>query len=406
MKILHVLAQRPGRTGSGIYLQSMLTEADKLNYEQAVVVGIPRDEKLHFTSNIKTYPVLFDTKNLPFPVVGMSNVMPYQSTCYHDVNDDMLVCWKAAFSQQLDKAVNEFKPDIILAHHLWLLSIFTKKRFPSIPMIVITHGTGLRQMEYAKQFSDYVKTGCQNIDLVLSLNAEQKKQIIQKYNYPAEKIIITGTGYNSDYFFHEPKPYSDTVKIVYAGKLSPAKGIHSYIRAISELKSLNLQFAMIGSANQDETSLVYEMVADTHHPIMFTGALPQSELAVYFRASNIFVLPSFFEGLPLVLVEAIACRLHIVVTDLPGIKEFLGKEICESGIISFVPLPRLNNTDDPIPADLPKFEEDLQLAIEEQIEKVVLDRPVPEDIISRTIENWSWENLFHKINLQIDKLIK
>ncbi|MDO9578484.1 MAG: glycosyltransferase family 4 protein [Candidatus Cloacimonadales bacterium] len=406
MKILHVLAQRPGRTGSGVFLQSLIEEADKRNFEQAVVAGVLPKEILSFKSHIKTYPVLFDTKELPFPVVGMSNVMPYQSIRYCDLSENMLDCWKKAFSKQLDRAVKEFNPDIILSHHLWLLSILTKERFPEIPMIVITHGTGLRQMEHAPKLAKYVKKGCKKIDLVLSLNEEQKKQIVKKYHYPAERIIITGTGYNSAIFYKEPKPYSETVKIIYAGKLSPAKGIQSFIRSIGEIKTFNLEFVIIGSASTENTSIVYEMTADTHHPIMFTGALPQHELAQHFRRSDIFVLPSFFEGLPLVLIEAIACRLRIVVSDLPGLREFLGKEFCKSDLISFVPLPRLKNRDIPFKKDLPIFENNLLHALKKQIKNVILARPIPEELIKQTISNWTWENLFDKITVQIDRLVK
>jgi len=406
MKILHVLAQRPGRTGSGIFLQSLIKEGDKKNYEQAVIVGIPPGELLDFNADIKTYPVLFDTKDLPFPVVGMSDVMPYQSTRYCDMTDTMLKYWKKAFLKQLEKAMDEFAPDIILTHHLWLLSVFTKEKFPKIPMIVITHGTGLRQMENSQNLADHIREGCKKIDLVLSLSKEQKKQIEKKYQYPAEKIKVTGTGYNSDLFYNEPKPISKTVSIVYAGKLSPSKGINSLIRAISEIKTLDLEFVIIGSANKHDTSLVYEMIADTHHPIMLTGAIPQNILSNYFRNCDIFVLPSFFEGLPLVLIEAIACRLRIVVSDLPGLREFLGEELCGSDLISFVPLPRLENGDVPIQKDLPEFEKNLRLAIEKQISFVVEAQPIPEDIISHAISKWSWENLFDKIDTQIKFLTK
>lgn len=405
MKILHVLAQRPGRTGSGIYLQSLIAEADGKNHDQAVVIGIPPRETLTFKPHIKTYPVRFDTKLLPFPVVGMSNVMPYQSTCYCDLTADMFACWKNAFSEMLDKAVSEFKPDVILSQHLWLLSVFTKEKFPQIPLIAITHGTGLRQMEQAPQFSDYVKNGCRNIDLVLSLNREQKKLISKKYNYPMKKIKVTGTGYKSDLFYHQPKPYSETVRIIFAGKLSPAKGIQSLIRAITELKTLNLEFVIVGAANKKDTALVYEMTADTHHPIMFTGALPQNELAEYFRKSDIFVLPSFFEGLPLVLIEALACRLRLVISALPGIPEFLGKNLCDTNLISFVQLPRLRNGDEPFAEDLPVFERNLQQALQEQIDNVINCKPLPEALISKSLKKWTWQRLFGKIEKEIEKLV-
>jgi hypothetical protein len=45
----------------------------------------------------KFYPVKFESEELPFPVVGMSNVMPYKSTRYMDLTSDMLKAWKKSF---------------------------------------------------------------------------------------------------------------------------------------------------------------------------------------------------------------------------------------------------------------------------------------------------------------------
>jgi glycosyltransferase involved in cell wall biosynthesis len=405
MKILHVLAQRPGKTGSGIYLQSIIEEADRKNYKQAVVVGIPQNDDAIFKSHIKIFPVIFETKELPFPVAGMSNVMPYPSTCYCDLTESMAECWKRAFSEMLDRAIENFKPDIILSHHLWLLSVLTKEKFPHIPLIAIAHGTGLRQMVFAEQFTNYVKSGCQKIDLILSLNHLQKKLISEKYQIPPEKIIVNGSGYNSSIFYSSHKPYNEIVKIVFAGKLSPSKGIYSFLRAITNIKLLNLQIIIIGTSNHAETSRIYEMTADMHHPVIFTGNLPQPELADYFREGDIFVLPSFYEGLPLVIIEAIACHMRVVVNDLPGIKEFLGNALCSSGMLSFVKLPRLKNVDVPIEADLPDYEAELEKAIEQQIENVVAAHPIPIELTDKIVQEWSWEKLFGRIEKQIKKLL-
>jgi len=120
-KILHILAQKPGKTGSGIFLQALLKEASKKNYEQSVIMGISQKDQIEsfgFCEDIKLFPVRFETEKLPFPVVGMSDVMPYQSTRYQDMTDEMLKQWKSAFQKQIDKAINEFQPDLIISHHM------------------------------------------------------------------------------------------------------------------------------------------------------------------------------------------------------------------------------------------------------------------------------------------------
>ena len=125
-------------------------------------------ESFGFCEDIKLFPVRFETEKLPFPVVGMSDVMPYQSTRYQDMTDEMLKQWKSAFQKQIDKAINEFQPDLIISHHMWILSIFTKVLFPEIPLYVISHGTGLRQLKLAKQFSQDVIFGSKKIDHVFA----------------------------------------------------------------------------------------------------------------------------------------------------------------------------------------------------------------------------------------------
>lgn len=62
------------------------------------------------------------------------------------------------------------------------------------------------------------------------------------------------------------------------------------------------------------------------YPVEFLGKLPQPELAKEYQRSDIFVLPSFFDGLPLTVIEAIACGDKVVVTDLPGIQDWLKEQ--------------------------------------------------------------------------------
>lgn len=74
------------------------------------------------------------------------------------------------------------------------------------------------------------------------------------------------------------------------------------------------------------------------------------------------VLPSFFEGLPLVIIEALACGLNIVTTDLPGVQDWLDNNIPNHTVL-FVPPPRMLNVDEPLPEDLPLFQKNLAQTI-------------------------------------------
>lgn len=73
------------------------------------------------------------------------------------------------------------------------------------------------------------------------------------------------------------------------------------------------------------------------------GRVDQPQLAGLMAAAHIFVLLSLYEGLPLVLLEALACGCRIVTTGLPGCQELLDDIDCE--LVSYVELPALATID-------------------------------------------------------------
>ena len=89
-RILHLIAQRPEKTGSGTYLQALIDQGRREGYEQAVIAGIPAGEREdYFDETVRFFPVRFETEELPFPVAGMTDIMPYRSTMYRHMTDSM-----------------------------------------------------------------------------------------------------------------------------------------------------------------------------------------------------------------------------------------------------------------------------------------------------------------------------
>ncbi|MGO5064443.1 MULTISPECIES: glycosyltransferase [unclassified Clostridium] len=411
-KILNILAQRPDKTGSGMYLQALIKEADKNGYKQAVVAGISsKDTKVTFSSKNPTefFPVMFETSDLPFPIVGMSDVMPYESEKYKNLSIDMLKKWKTAFTVAIKKAVNEFNPDIIICHHLWILTALVKELYPHKKIIAFCHGTDLRQLHsfrniskpISKEILNYVIDNCKNLETIIVSHKDEKQQVIKSYKIDKNKIFIAGTGFNPDIFYmNENKSISNKIKIVYAGKLSYSKGVPFLINSINLMKKHlnNIELYLAGSGAGDETTSIINLCTSNscNYTINVLGALSQKKLSNLFRECDILILPSLYEGLPLVLMEAMACGLKIVCTDLPGINEWMGKIINNSGIIEYIPMPKLKNIDTIIESEILSFEHNIALAIEKQIKNNLLIN----NNLKKAIENKSWTKAF----LDIEKL--
>jgi glycosyltransferase involved in cell wall biosynthesis len=118
------------------------------------------------------------------------------------------------------------------------------------------------------------------------------------------------------------------------------------------------------------------------------GRLDQAALADLFRRCRVFALPSFYEGLPLVLVEALACGCRLVATDLPGVREEIAGRLGDG--LSLVPCPRLARVDVPREEDLPRFVDGLVEAL-----RSALAAPPP--AVGNSLAPFRWGAVFARI---------
>jgi len=107
MKVLHVLGQRPEKTGSGIYMHAIMRKSQAHGISNHMVAGIPAGDlpKLTGLSGDRCSYVFFESEQLPFPVTGMSDVMPYRSSLFRDLKGERLSAYKQAFGRALREIV-------------------------------------------------------------------------------------------------------------------------------------------------------------------------------------------------------------------------------------------------------------------------------------------------------------
>ena len=114
--------------------------------------------------------------------------------------------------------------------------------------------------------------------------------------------------------------------------------------------------------DEDEYAAIVRAARAAPWPIELTGRLDQKSLAQRYRTAEAFVLPSFFEGLPLVTIEALACGCKVVMTDLPGVRPWMEQNV-PAAPVWWVRPPRMAGIDEPVADDLPAFEERLRTAL-------------------------------------------
>jgi glycosyltransferase involved in cell wall biosynthesis len=396
MRILHVLSQRPSLTGSGVTLEAMVRHAADAGHEQAVVVGVPADDphpEVGGLASDRIHSLAFGIAPLDFPVPGMSDVMPYASTRFSALTAEQVAIYRRSWADHLRKVVEHFQPDTIHSHHVWLMSSLLKDIAPDTPVTVQCHATGLRQMELCPHLVDVVRSGCRRVDALTVLHRGHAQQLEHCLGIAADRIYWVGAGYRDDLFF-APSSIPDPA-LLYVGKYGAAKGLPWLLDAFERLATRRpgLRLHIAGGGSGEEAEALRRRMDRLAPAVVQHGQLTQSQLAELARRSTVCVLPSFYEGLPLVLVEALACGCRLVATRLPGIVEELAPRFGEA--LALVDPPRLEAVDRPLPDDTPAFVDRLADAIEKALEAQPIGDPTRS--MPDALRYFSWRAVYDRV---------
>jgi teichuronic acid biosynthesis glycosyltransferase TuaC len=117
------------------------------------------------------------------------------------------------------------------------------------------------------------------------------------------------------------------------GRFIPTKGFHILLEAFAKFsKLLNQQarLVLVGDGPQHEALLQRAADLDIHSSVEMVGFIDQEKLVKYYQEADVFCLPSFSEGFPCVVVEAMACGKPVVASRVGGIAEVVD---AQSGIL-------------------------------------------------------------------------
>jgi colanic acid/amylovoran biosynthesis glycosyltransferase len=118
-------------------------------------------------------------------------------------------------------------------------------------------------------------------------------------------------------------------KLLSVGRLSPPKGYPILIEAVVVLRGRgrNVQLTLVGEGPERATLERLIALRDLGDCVRLAGACNHDRLAEYYESSDAFVLSSFLEGVPVVLMEAMAMELPCVATWITGIPEIIDKDV-------------------------------------------------------------------------------
>jgi glycosyltransferase involved in cell wall biosynthesis len=406
MKILHILSQRPDSTGSGYYIQNIIRLAEKAGHRNHLLAALPLGEEMQPSALVSTTMefVRFSGGDLNYAMPGMSDVMPYDSSKFCELTEEQITSYEDVFAEKIRKAAKMFQPDIVHSHHLWLATAVARRVLPEMPLVTTCHSTDLRQFMQCRDVRSRVLCHCRGIDRILSLGRDQTAKIADLYGIKKNRIDIVGGGFNPELFSREDKPIPPPIQILYAGKLSYAKGVDLLLDSCMGLNTLPLHLHLAGSGTGEEQAHCLKLAKQLGADVSVHGRIEQHRLARLMGICHLFILPSFFEGLPLVLLEALSSGCRIITTDLPGCRELLAQ--ADANLVEFIQLPLMERIDRPFPGDVERLRSDLAGAIQKMVQRILQEPTVGQAEIDRLVSSYTWDSVFARIETTYRKVIE
>ena len=154
-------------------------------------------------------------------------------------------------------------------------------------------------------------------DRIIITSEKDKNFIIRTFGTDGKKISVIPNYIDVNRFKPLGFPREEKA-ICYVGRISEEKNV---VNLVKSLKGLDASLKIIGEGPLKEE--VKKIARDLSLDVRLMGNIPNSQVAEEMNRSAAFILPSLYEGNPKVLLEAMACGLPVIGTEVEGIKEIL-----------------------------------------------------------------------------------
>lgn len=245
---------------------------------------------------------------------------------YVETNNVRKILFFAKALRRINKELKTNKPDVVHMHMSYKGS-FTRKFFlhklckkNNIPDIIHLHGS-----EFKKWFDESDDKKKEQIQTLLKESAgfivlgDKWNKAVKEIEPKTNTVVVSNTVHIPDYTVEWKQPFT----VLFMGVLIKRKGVADLINAIyllnkeDKLDNVRLVIAGSGAEEAELKAMCTQLGLDNY--IEFAGWTAGEKKEKLFRESQMLVLPSYNEGLPIAILEAISCGMPVVATNVGDI---------------------------------------------------------------------------------------
>ncbi len=273
------------------------------------------------------------------------NMLREREVSIYHLNTNRSFRWDAAW--KMAEIIKHEQINLVHVHAPFagsILACLAGKR-ANVPVIVHAHlqdplSSNLLIRNYQKMMSWWTSRVC--CSAIISVSEQVKNELIAE-GFDARKFHVVYNGTSLTHQQIEPKSirynlniYDDVFVIVHVGRLCKAKGQHILLQAASILRQSDKKIIYLIIGNDLEQNGAYlqqlkEMATEleVNDIVKFLGQ--RLDVPQILAAADLLVLPSSSEGLPLVILEAMAAGKPVIATSVGGVSEIVIHE--ETGLL-------------------------------------------------------------------------
>jgi len=205
-----------------------------------------------------------------------------------------------------------------------LFSFFVKK-----PKILHLHGI---HIDFFKQYHLSRIIFKQVADYYITITRHMGRDLTE-LGITTNRILYLPNSIDVNFF--KPKEEKEDNLLLYLGRIVPVKGLHVLLESLRYIKQ-STRLVIVGPIGdfkyyQDILEHIERENKKGKHKITYLGIVPQAELMKIYQEASIFILPSFWEAFPVVILEALSCETPVITTPVGGNPEVIRNS--ENGIL-------------------------------------------------------------------------
>lgn len=242
----------------------------------------------------------------------------------------------AVASRYLTPRVRAFAPDVVLGYWVYPdgYAALRCARELGVPCVVGALGSDIHVRSGTN--ASLTRKTIAGADALITVSDAMGAAAIRDFAADPARTHTVVNGFNTSVFRPMDQTAvrarlgidNDTRLIAYVGRFVEAKGMRELVAAFGSLAASDpaVRLVLIGEGVMEAELRQLVAVAGLADRIAFPGGMEPAQVAEWICASDVLTLPSWSEGYPNVVVEALACGRPAVATDVGGTREIIGPD--------------------------------------------------------------------------------